>query len=151
MIKAAAAVGQHYYGTVETGDGKLQVRDIMESDQQEWLLNTDQGWAMWSARSAHWQYQCEVKAGASPSFTSYLTSWLRKLCQWIGFCSRERKEHWRGFKQPLEQLRDTGVQPRQREVRVNGGLSARWQTHTECFTEEGNAGTHIWHRETESR
>ena len=46
MIKAAAAVGQHYYGTVETGDGKLQVRDIMESDQQEWLLNTDRGWAM---------------------------------------------------------------------------------------------------------
>ena len=38
MFKAAAAVIQHYYGPVETGDGKSPVRDMMESDQQEWLL-----------------------------------------------------------------------------------------------------------------
>ena len=43
------------------------------------------------------------------------------------------------------------MQPRQGEVRVNGGLSAWWQTHTECFTQERNAGTHSWHKETESR
>ena len=53
MFKAAAAVIQHYYGPVEAGDGKSPVRDMMESDQQEWLLSTDQGWAIWSARSAH--------------------------------------------------------------------------------------------------
>ena len=34
MFKAAAAVIQHYYGPVETGDGKSPVRDMMESDQQ---------------------------------------------------------------------------------------------------------------------
>ena len=43
MFKAAAAVIQHYYGPVETWDGKSLVRDMMESDQQERLLNTDQG------------------------------------------------------------------------------------------------------------
>ena len=43
------------------------------------------------------------------------------------------------------------MQPRQGEARVNGGLSACWQTHTECFAQERNAGTHNWHRETESR
>ena len=47
MFKAAVAVIQHYYGPVETGDGKSPVRDMMESDQWVWLLNTDQGWAMW--------------------------------------------------------------------------------------------------------
>ena len=45
-------------------------------------------------------------------FTSYLTTWLRELCEWVGFYSGERRELWRGFKQSLEQLRDTGVQPR---------------------------------------
>ena len=84
-------------------------------------------------------------------FTLYLTTWLRELCEWGGFYSGERREQWRGFKQSLEQLRDTGVQPRQGEVRVNGGLSAWWQTHTECFTQERNADTHSWHKETESR
>ena len=39
---------------------------------------------------------------------------------------------------------------RQGEVRVKGGLSAWRQTHTECFMQERNAGTHNWHRETES-
>ena len=84
-------------------------------------------------------------------FTSYLTTWLRELCEWVGFYSGQRREQWRGFKQPLEQLQDTGVQPRQGEVRVNGGWSAWWQTHTECFTQEHNAGTHNGHRGTESR
>ena len=55
MFKAAAAVTQHYYGEVEIDNGTLSVRDMMESDNQEWLLNTKQGWAMWSARSAHWR------------------------------------------------------------------------------------------------
>ena len=82
MFKAVTAVIQHYYGPVDTGDGKSQVRDMMESNQQEWLLSTDQGCAMWSARNAHWRYRCEVKAGASPVFTSYLTTWPREL--WIG-------------------------------------------------------------------
>ena len=85
MFKAAAALIQHYYGPVETGDSKSPVRDMMESDQQQWLLNTDQGWAMWLARNAHWRYRCEVKAGGSALFTSYLTTWLRELCEWIGF------------------------------------------------------------------
>ena len=84
-------------------------------------------------------------------FTSYLTTWLRELCEWVGFYSGERREQWKGFKHSLEQLRDTGVQPRQGEVRVNGGLSAWWQTHTECFTQERNASTHNWHRDTKSR
>ena len=151
MFKAAAVVMQHYYGPVETGNGKSTVRDMMESDHQEWLLNTNQGWAMWSARSAHWRYRCEVKAGASPVFTSYLTTWLRELCEWVGFYSGERREQWRGFQRSLEQLRDTGVQPRQGEVQVHGGLNAWWQTHTECFTQEKSANKHSWHRETESR
>ena len=56
MFKAAPAVIQHHYGPVETGDGKSTVRDMMESDNQEWLLNTSQGWGMWSVRSAHWRY-----------------------------------------------------------------------------------------------
>ena len=38
----------------------------------------------------------------------------------------------------LEQLRDTRVQPRQGEVRTNMGLSAWWQTHAECFTQDRN-------------
>ena len=142
---------QHYYGPVETGDGKSPIREMMESHQQEWLLSTDQGWAMWSARSAHWRYRCEVKAGASLVFTSYLTTWLRELCVWNGFYSGERREPWRGFKQSLEQLRDTGVQPRQGDVRINRGLSAWWQTHTECFTQDRSANTRNWQREAESR
>ena len=151
MFKAAAAVIQHYYGPVETGDGKSPVADMVQSNRQEWLLITDQGWAMWWARSAHWRYQCEVQAGPSPVFTSYLTTWLRELCEWIGFYSGERKKQWRGFKQSLEQLRDTRVQPQQGEVLVNGGLSVWWQTHTECFRQERSAGTCSWHGESESR
>ena len=100
---------------------------------------------------AHWRYQCEVKAGASPSFTLYPTTRLRELCEWVGFYSGGRREQYRGFKQSLEHLRDTGVQPRQGEVRVHGGLGAWWQMNTECFTQKRNAGTHIWHRETASR
>ena len=84
-------------------------------------------------------------------FTSYLTTWLRELCEWVGFYSGERREQWRGFQKSLEQLRDTGVQPRQGEVQVHGGLNAWWQTHTECFTQEKSANNHSWHRETESR
>ena len=99
MFKAAAAVIQHYYGPVETWNGKSAVRDMMESDHQEWLLNTNQGWAMWSAGSAHWRYRCEVKAGASPVFISCLTTWLRELCEWVGFYTGERREQWRGFQQ----------------------------------------------------
>ena len=151
MFKAAAAVIQHYYGQVETDNGTSTVRDMMESDNQEWLLNTNQGWAMWSARSAHWRYRCEVKAGASPVFTSYLTAWLRELCELVGFYTGERREQWRGFQKSLEQLQDTGVQPRQGEVQVHGGLNAWWQTHTECFTQERSANNHSWQRETESR
>ena len=56
MFKAAAAVIQHYFGPVATGDGKSPVQEMTESNHQEWLLSTDQGWAMWSARSAHWRY-----------------------------------------------------------------------------------------------
>ena len=97
MFKAAAAVIQHYYGQVEADNGTSTVRDMMESDDQEWLLKTNQGWAMWSARSAHWRYRCEVKAGASPVFTSYLTTWLRELCEWVGFYTGERREQWKGF------------------------------------------------------
>ena len=85
MFKAAAAVIHHYFGPVATGDGKSPVQEMMQSDHQEWLLSTDQGWAMWSARSAHWRYRCEVKARASSVFTSYVTTWLRELCEWIGF------------------------------------------------------------------
>ena len=77
-------------------------------------------------------------------FTSYLTTRLRELCEWIEYFSGERKDQWRGFKQLLEQLRDTGVQPRQGEVRINKGLSAWWQTHTECFTHDWNVNTHNW-------
>ena len=151
MFKAAAAVIQHYYGQVTTDNGTSTVRDMMESDDQEWLLKTNQGWAMWSARSADWRYQCEVKARASPVFTSYLTTWLRELCEWVGFYTGERREQWKGFQKSLEQLRDTGVQPRQGEVQVHGGLNAWWQTHTECFTQEKSADNHSWQRATESR
>ena len=149
MFKAAAAVIQHNFGPVATGDEKSPVREMMESDHQEWLLSTDQGWAMWSARSAHWRYRCEVKAGVSPVFTSYPTTWLQELCEWIGFYSGERREQWRGFKQSLEQLRDTAVQPPQGDVRINKGLSAWWQTHMECFTQDRNANTRNWQREAE--
>ena len=151
MFKAAAAVIQHYYGQVTTDNGTSTVRDMMESDDQEWFLKTNQGWAMWSARSAHWRYRCEVKAGASPVFASYLTTWLRELCEWVGFYTGERREQWKGFQKSLEQLRDTGVQPRQGEVQVHGGLNAWWQTHTECFTQEKSADNHSWQRATESR
>ena len=151
MFKAAAAVIQHYYGQVTTDNGTSTVRDMMESDDQEWLLKTNQGWAMWSARSAHWRYRCEVKAGASPVFASYLTTWLRELCEWVGFYTGEHREQWKGFQKSPEQLRDTGVQPRQGEVQVHGGLNAWWQTHTECFTQEKSADNHSWQRATESR
>ena len=107
MFKAAAAVIQHYFGPVATGDGEFPVRDMMESDHQEWLLSTDQGWARRSARNAHWQYRCEVKARVSPVFTSCPTTWLRELCEWIGYYSGERRDQWRGFKQSPEHLRDT--------------------------------------------
>ena len=151
MFKAAAAVIQHYYGQVTTDNGTSTVQDMMESDDQEWLLKTNQGWAMWSARSAHWRYRCEVKAGASPVFASYLTTWLRELCEWVGFYTGEHREQWKGFQKSLEQLRDTGVQPRQGEVQVHGGLNAWWQTHTECFTQEKSADNQSWQRATESR
>ena len=45
-------------------------------------------------------------------FTSYLTTWLWELCGWIEYHLGERKDQWRGFKQSLEQLRDTEVHPR---------------------------------------
>ena len=151
MFKAAVAVIQHYYGQVTTDNGTSTIRDMMESDDQEWLLKTNQGWAMWSARSAHWRYRCEVKAGASPVFASYLTTWLRELCEWVGFYTGERREQWKGFQKSLEQLRDTGVQPRQGEVQVHGGLNAWWQIHTECLTQEKSADNHSWQRATESR
>ena len=104
---------------------------------------------MWSARSAHWRYRCEVKVGASPVFTSYLMTWLREPCEWIEYHSGERKGQWRVFKQPLKQLRDIGVQPRQGEVRVNKGLSAWWQKHTECFTQDRKVNTRNWQGEAE--
>ena len=84
-------------------------------------------------------------------FTLYLATWLREPCEWVGFYTEERREQWRGFQQSPEQLRDTGVQPRQGEVLVQGGLSAWWQTHTECFTQERTADKHSWNGETESR
>ena len=149
MFKAAAAGIQHFFGPVATGDREFSVRDKIESDNQGWLLSTDQGRATWSARSAHWRYRCEVKAGASPVFISYLTTWLRELCGWIEYHPGERKDLWRGFKQSLGQLPDTGVQPRQGEVGTNRGLSAWWQTHTECFTQHPNMGTRHWHGEAE--
>ena len=92
MFKAAAAVIQHYFGPVATEGAEFTVRDMMESDQREWLLSTDEGWAMWSARSAHSRYRCEVKAGASLVFTSYLTTRLRELCEWIEYYSGERRD-----------------------------------------------------------
>ena len=82
-------------------------------------------------------------------FTSYLTTWLRELCGKIEYYPGEQKDQWRGFTQSLEQLRDTGVQPRKGEVRTNTGLCAWWQTHTECFTQDRNMGTHNWHGEAE--
>ena len=84
-------------------------------------------------------------------FASYLTTWLRELCEWVGFYTGEHREQWKGFQKSLEQLRDTGVQPRQGEVQVHGGLNAWWQTHTECFTQEKSADNHSWQRATESR
>ena len=110
MFKVAAAVIQHYFGQVATGDGEIPVRDMMESDHQEWFLGTDQGWAMWSARSTG---DTDVKSRVSPVFTSYLMTWLRELCEWIGYYSGERRNQWRGFKQSLGQVRDIGVQPHQ--------------------------------------
>ena len=56
MFKAAVVVIRHQFGPVATGDGDFPVRDMMESDHQEWLLSTDQGRAMWSARSPHGRY-----------------------------------------------------------------------------------------------
>ena len=44
-------------------------------------------------------------------FASYLTTWLRELCEWVGFYTGEHREQWKGFQKSLEQLRDTGVQP----------------------------------------
>ena len=86
-------------------------------------------------------------------FTSYVTTWLRELCEWVGFYTGLQesagnsgeafRNHWR--------LRDTGVQPRQGEVQVHGGLNAWWQRHTECFTQERSANKHSWQTETESR
>ena len=84
-------------------------------------------------------------------FMSYPKTWLRELCEWIGFYTGERREQWKGFKQSPEQLRDTRVQPRQREVRINGGLSVWGQTHTECFTQNRSAHTRNRHKEAESR
>ena len=49
----------------------------------------------------------------------------------------------------LEQIRDTGVQPRQGDVCINKGLSAWWQTHTECFTHDRNTNTRNWQGEAE--
>ena len=82
-------------------------------------------------------------------FTSYLTTWLRELCGWIEYHSARRKDQWRGFNQLLEQLRDTGVQPRQGEVRTTTGLSVWWQTHTECFTQHRSTNTRNWQGEAE--
>ena len=64
---------------------------------------------------------------------------------WIEYHPRERKHQWRGFKQSLEHLRDTGLEPQQGEVRTNTGLTAWSQTHMECFTQDPNMGTRNWH------
>ena len=149
MFQAAAAVIQHLFGLVATGDGEFSIRNMMESDYQEWLVSTDQGLAMWSSRSAHWRHKGEVKARASPVFTSYLTTLLRELCGWNEYYLGERKDQWRGFKQSPEQLWDTGVQRRQGEVRITKGLSAWWQTHTEYFTQDQNVNTRNWQGEGE--
>ena len=147
MFKAAAAVIQHYFGPVATGDGEFSVRDMMESGNQDWLLNTDQGRAMWSARSAHWRYRCEVKAGASPVFASYLTTWLRELCGWI---------EYRPGEGPMGRFQAiAGATSRHRGAATTRGsthkqgLSVCWQTHAECFTQDRNMGTRNWLGEAE--
>ena len=41
------------------------------------------------------------------------------------------------------------MQPRQGDARVNKGLSAWWQTHTECFTQDRNTNARNWQGEAE--
>ena len=61
----------------------MAIKEAVESIRQEWSLQSAQGLAIWFAKQAHLGYQCEMKAGATPIFTSFLTTWLRGLSEWL--------------------------------------------------------------------
>ena len=85
MFKMASAVIQHFYGSVAWEDKEMTIKEAVESINQEWSLKAAQGLAIWSARQAHWRYRCEVEAGATPLFTSFMTTWLQVLSEWLPF------------------------------------------------------------------
>ena len=85
MYKAVSAIIQHFHGPVTREDEETAIKEAVESVSQEWLLQSAQGLAIWSARQAHWRHQCAMKAGATPIFTSFLTTWLRVLSEWLPF------------------------------------------------------------------
>ena len=37
-------------------------------------------------------------------FTSYLTTWLRELCEWVGFYTGERRNNGKAFKNQWNNL-----------------------------------------------
>ena len=92
--------------------------------------------------------RCEVKTRDSPIF-SWLTSSLRVMYEWWGYNSGEEKMNWQGVPQSVEQLKDTGVQPQQGEVRWQTGAASLWKVHTDCFSQRGGlqrGGTGVVHR-----
>ena len=56
MYRAVPAVLQRYYGADTVVGNEMSVHDAVESANQEWSLQTDQGLAVWSARQSHWRY-----------------------------------------------------------------------------------------------
>ena len=98
-------------------------KEAAESFNQEWSLQSSQGLAMWLARRAHWRYRCEVKAGATLTFTSLLTTWFRIVSGWVPFFQGDCKRQWHKFLHSIDRLTEPGVQPNRGEVQPATGLS----------------------------
>ena len=129
------AYNQLFYGLVTWEKKEMTIKEVVESVNQEWSLKTSQGLAMWSAKQAHCRYRCEVKAGGTPIFTSFLTTWLRILSEWLPFFQGDCKSQWHKFLHSVDRLKETGVQPSRGEVLPATGLGSWWQLHTTPFSQ----------------
>ena len=113
----------------------MMIKEAVESVSQEWSLQSAPSLAIWSARQAHWRYRCEVKAGATRIFTSFLTTWLWVLSEWLLFFQGDCKNRSHEFLQSIKRLRETGIQPRQGGASQPQGLSSWWQLRTTPFSQ----------------
>ena len=99
MFKAVSVVIQHFYRSVTWEDKEMMIKEAVESVGQEWSPQEAQCLAILSAIHAHWGNICEVKAGATPIFTSLLATWLPVPSEWLPFFQGDGKDQWHKFLQ----------------------------------------------------